>query len=73
MSTGCQTYVDIVQNSDPCEGKRTDVKCITDTNIYAELGLETNSSQEDFNQAIYTAFVQMKLTIDGLQQQIDDL
>lgn len=59
--------------TDPCGGKTTSNKCIIDSNIYSELGLSANSTQEEFNIAIYTAFLQQKALIEDLQTQIDNL
>lgn len=74
MSINCQSGITIPPlETDFCNGDRKSTKCIYDENIYSELGLETNSTQEEFNIAIYTAFLQQKALIEDLQNQINNL
>lgn len=73
MSTTCQTYIDPVYQSDPCNGERKSAGCVVDSNIYTDLGLEANSTQQQINQAFYTVFLAQKALIENLQQQIDNL
>jgi len=74
MSTNCETYIVIPPlPEDPCGGDKKDVKCVVDTNAYPELGLTVNSTQEEFNQALYTAFVNLKAKVDDLEEQVNNL
>lgn len=51
---------------DPCNGKTINAKCVIDSNIYEDLELDANSTQEEINQALYQAFVNLKAIVDGL-------
>jgi len=74
MPIKCQSGINIPPlENDPCDGKQYSTKCIYDENVYAELGIEADSTQEEINMAIYTAFLNMKATLENLQQQIDNL
>ena len=69
----CQTYVQIVQSEDICLGEVKSAVCVKDSSIYSELSLPANSSQQEINQAMYLAFLNLKATTDNLQNQISDL
>jgi hypothetical protein len=56
---------------DGCKGSTTNALCVKDVTIYPELGLESNSSQQEINQAQYLAVLNIKATTDNLQTQID--
>lgn len=74
MSIDCNNGISIpTLENDPCNGKQYSTKCIYDENIYTELGIEADSTQEQINIAIYTAFLNLKATVENLQQQIDNL
>ena len=73
MPTPCNNYTQIVQSEDICQGERKPASCVLDSSIYAELSLETNSSQQQINQAFYLAFLNLKATTENLQEQITDL
>lgn len=73
MSKTCDTYIPLIQSQDECHGDRTNAKCVIDSNMYIELGLEENSSQEQINQALYTALLAQNEIIEDLQNQIENL
>lgn len=73
MSAPCNNFVQVVQNEDPCRGKVTSAKCVVDSNLYAELNLEANSTQQQINQALYLAFISLNTTVNSMQVQIDNL
>lgn len=73
MSTPCNTYVQPIFQSDPCEGERVKAQCLIDDSIYAELNLSANATQQEINQALYAAFLNLKGIVDSLQTQIDAL
>ena len=73
MSTPCGTYVVPVFQEDPCNGEMVASSCVVDSSIYSELGLSANSTQQQINQALYLAFLNMKATAENLQTQIDAL
>ncbi len=73
MSKPCNTYVQVVQSEDLCNGETKPAGCVIDPTLYAELGLESNSNQQQINQAIYLAFLNLKATVENLQTQIDNL
>ena len=73
MPTPCNSYVQIVQSEDICLGEVKSAACVKDASIYAELSLEANSTQQQINQAIYLAFLNLKATTENLQEQITNL
>lgn len=73
MPTPCNTYVQVVQTPDLCNGETKPAQCVIDSSLYAELGLEINSNQQQINQAMYLAFINLNSTINLMQIQIDDL
>lgn len=73
MSQNCDTYITPVFQEDFCGGEKKDVKCVVDTNAYPELALSVNSTQEEFNQAVYTAFIAMKARLDSLENEVNNL
>lgn len=73
MSIPCQTYVQVVQSEDLCNGETKPAGCIIDSSLYSELGLEENSTQQQINQALYLAFLNLKTITENLQTQIDSL
>lgn len=73
MGTPCNTYIQIVQNEDICNGDVKNASCIIDSTLYIELGLTENATQKQINQALYNAFLNLKAKTDNLQQQIDNL
>lgn len=66
MSTNCTTEIVPIYQEDPCMGDKKSTKCVYDENMYTELGLEVNSTQEQINQALYIAFVALKAEINSL-------
>ena len=73
MPTPCNTYVQVVQTPDLCNGETKPASCVIDSSLYSELGLEINSNQQQINQAMYTAFVNLNSKLNLLQIQVDDL
>ena len=73
MPTPCNTYVQVVQTPDLCNGETKPAQCIIDSSIYSELSLSQNSNQQEINQAMYTAFVNLNSKLNLLQIQVDDL
>lgn len=73
MSTPCNTYVQVIQNTDPCNGETVNALCIIDSNTYPELGISVNSNQQQINSALYLAFFNFNITITSLQNQINNL
>ena len=73
MPTPCNTYVQVVQNADPCNGESKPSSCIIETNTYPELGISANSSQQQINNALYLAFFNFNITINAMQSKINDL
>lgn len=73
MPIPCHTHIEPTYESDPCGGERTNAKCVIDESTYTELGLEANSTQQQINQALYLAFLNLKATVENLQTQIDNL
>ena len=67
----CNTYVQIVQSEDICQGNRVNATCVVDESLYSELSLPANSTQQQINQALYLAFLNLKATTENLQTQID--
>jgi hypothetical protein len=69
----CTTYIIPTILPDDCGGERKDAKCIIDENVYIDLGIEANSSQQDINQSVYNALQASKTTTDELQIQVDEI
>jgi hypothetical protein len=71
--TNCNSGVNIpVLETDPCNGERVSVGCVTDSSTYVDLGIEPNSNQGEINQAIYNALQSNKSAIDSLQTFVGD-
>lgn len=73
MSTPCNLYVAPVFQEDECQGERVKAQCVVDSSLYAELGLSADSTQQQINQALYLAFLNLNSQIANLQAQIDEL
>ena len=67
----CNNYIVPFFEIDECLGDRKPASCVIDSSIYSELNLESNSSQQQINQALYLAFLNLKATTENLQTQID--
>lgn len=66
MSTECNTGVVIpTLNQDPCNGNKISTQCIIDYSLYPELGLSTNPTQQEINNALYLAFLNLKNQIEN--------
>jgi len=71
MPTPCNNYIVPVFEEDVCLGETKPATCVIDSSLYSELGLEANSSQQEINQALYLAFINLKTLTDNLQTQIN--
>ena len=72
MSTTCNQGIAIpTLSTDPCGGERIKAECVVDSNLYSELSLSINATQQQINQALYLAFLNLKATTENLQTQID--
>jgi hypothetical protein len=67
----CNNYIVPLFQTDECLGDRKPASCIIDSSIYTELGLEADATQQQINQALYLAFLNLKETTENLQTQID--
>lgn len=64
----CNNGINIPQlTTDPCNGKTISTSCTIDPNMFSELGLNENSTQEQINQALYLAFLDFKARIEALE------
>jgi hypothetical protein len=67
MPTNCSQGLNTpVLDTDPCNGERVSAGCVVDPNLYSDLGLPINSTQQQINQALY-------LALKNLQNQINAL
>lgn len=73
MSIPCNLNTPTVFESDPCNGSRKSAACVVDSSLYSELGLDENSNQQQINQALYLALLNLKATTENLQDQINNL
>ena len=73
MPTPCDLHINPVFQEDPCQGERTASSCVVDPTVYSELSLSANSTQQQINQAMYLAILNLKATVENLQEQIDAL
>jgi hypothetical protein len=62
----CNLNTPEVFQEDPCNGERIAAQCVTDSAVYTELGLSANSTQQQINQALYLAFLNLKSQLDAL-------
>lgn len=66
MPSNCDTGIVIPSLSqDPCHGDRTPAQCVIDSNLYSELGLSVNATQQQINNALYLAFLNLKNQIEN--------
>lgn len=73
MSIPCQTYIQVVQSEDPCNGERIGAGCVVDSSIYSELSLSANATQQEINQAIYLAYLNLKAITDEIDATVSAL
>ena len=73
MSDNCGSFITPIFENDPCNGERIGTGCIIDSNIFSQLGLGANSTQEEFNQSLYVAFVTLKNRVDAIEAITDNL
>lgn len=66
MATTCDTYTPVIQSEDQCGGEKVNTQCIIDSNTYLQLGLQSNSTQQQINQALYSALIALKNQIGNL-------
>jgi hypothetical protein len=69
----CSVEITPIYQEDPCGGEKINTKCITEESAFLDLGIESNSNQQEINQAIYNTLQASKATTNELQLQIDDL
>lgn len=71
----CRDGINIPTNlpEDPCGGERIPSSCVTDSSLYSQLGLEEGATQQQINQALYLAFINLKGITDNIQNQINNL
>lgn len=63
----CNNGINIpILDTDPCNGDRTPAQCVIDPTVYAELGLSANSTQQQINQALYLALLNLRAQIENL-------
>lgn len=73
MPTSCDLHITPVFQEDPCQGERIASSCVVDPTIYSELSISANSTQQQINQAMYLAILNLKATVVDLQNQINAL
>jgi len=73
MPTPCNNYVVPLFEIDECNGERKSASCVFDSSIYTELGLSENASQQEINQAIYLAFLNLKATTEDIDATVSGL
>lgn len=73
QTTPCENFIVPVFEADPCNGTVVSASCVKDSSLYSELGLESNATQQQINQAQYLASLNTKSVTDNLQTQIDVL
>ena len=57
MATPCNQGIVIPElSTDPCGGERVKAECVIDSNLYSDLSLPANATQQQINQALYLAF-----------------
>jgi hypothetical protein len=66
MPTSCDLHITPVFQEDPCNGERTLAQCVVDSSLYSELQLPANATQQQINQALYLAFLNLKSQLDAL-------
>lgn len=67
MPTICNQGITIPQlSTDPCGGERIKAECVIDSNLYSDLGLSVNATQQQINQALYLAYKNLKQIVDAL-------
>jgi hypothetical protein len=67
MGTTCNQGIAIPDlSTDPCGGERIKAECVVDSNLYNDLGLSANATQQQINNALYLAFKNLKTIVDGL-------
>lgn len=67
----CNNYVVPIFEADPCLGETKPASCVIDSSVYSELSLSENATQQQINQALYLAFLNLKAVTENLQTQID--
>lgn len=68
MSTTCNQGIVIpTLSTDPCgDIGRIKAECVIDSNLYSDLGLSVNATQQQINQALYLAYKNLKQIVDAL-------
>ena len=73
MPIPCNNYVVPIFEADPCLGETKPASCVLDPTIYSELSLSANSTQQEINQAMYLAFLNLKATTEDLETRVATL
>ena len=73
MPTPCNNFVVPLFEEDICQGTRTNAACVVDESLYSELGLESNATQQQINQAQYLAALNIKATIENIDATVSGL
>lgn len=64
--SGCNSYIVPIFEEDECGGEKKSTKCVTDPNVFIELGLPANSTQEEINKKLYEALMALKNQIENV-------
>jgi hypothetical protein len=62
----CDLHITPIFQEDECNGERTLAQCVVDSSLYSELQLPANATQQQINQALYLAFLNLKSQLDAL-------
>jgi hypothetical protein len=66
MPLPCELNTPTAFQTDECQGERVKAQCVVDSGIYSELQLSANATQQQINQALYLAFLNLKSQLDAL-------
>lgn len=74
MPIPCNNGISIpTLETDPCNGERIGAGCVVDSGIYSELSLSANATQQEINQAMYLAYLNLKATTDNIDATVSGL
>ena len=74
MSTPCNNGISIpILETDLCQGSRINATCVIYESLYSELSLSANATQQEINQAIYLAYLNLKATTDNIDATVSGL
>lgn len=66
----CDTYIDVIQNEDPCGGERKSTDCVIYENAIIYLGLPANSTMTSVLQAVLASLIDARNRIAVLEQTL---